>query len=499
MAIPREELGKEKNNTVLPNEYCPHGHLNDRYFIFRLFAFTLFLGLVVPLLVQDGMFTDGLLYTCVAKNLSEGYGTFWYPYFSHSLHPDFHEQPPLTFGIEAIFFLLLGKSIYVERFYSFCTGISALFLIMALWKEAFQDSMLRKMSWWPVILWIIIPVCFWSYANNMEENTMTIFSLLSTFYILRGLRTSSLLHFLAAGIMLSLAALSKGFPGLFPVCTAFFYWLYKRKITWNQMLKSSAATFIVLVCFFLCLFADPQVRESLHRYLFNRVLNSIANVSNRSSRFYILYKLAAELLPSILLSLGLWGWFSRLDRFINDEEGRSNALLFISLGIAGSLPLMVTMEQRGFYLVTALPFYAIGLASLTAASLQKWIDSISLQRIRTFKFITLTLLLIGLGLSVLSIGRTKRDQQMLHDVYVIGPRLPVRTTISIPPELYDDWSLHQYFMRHYGLTLDPHPHHPYYLCLKGTNLPEGYRRLQLATKKYDLCVFLQHPELVLRQ
>ncbi|MEZ4720970.1 MAG: hypothetical protein R2813_03730 [Flavobacteriales bacterium] len=73
----------------------------------NLFAVALTIGLVVPLLVQDGMFMDAMLYTSVAHNLSEGIGSFWYPQFSYlnvSELDAFHEQPPLGFGIQAKFF-----------------------------------------------------------------------------------------------------------------------------------------------------------------------------------------------------------------------------------------------------------------------------------------------------------------------------------------------------------------------------------------------------------
>ena len=47
-------------------------------------VFTIATGimLICPGLVQDGMFMDGQQYACVAKQLADGNGTFWFPHLS---------------------------------------------------------------------------------------------------------------------------------------------------------------------------------------------------------------------------------------------------------------------------------------------------------------------------------------------------------------------------------------------------------------------------------
>ena len=88
---------------------------------------------------------DGMLYTSVAHNLGNGIGTFWFPQFSlHNLAGlnAFHEQPPLVFGIQAIFFKIFGDSMYVERVYTFITICITAFLINLLWKEIYKNNIL---------------------------------------------------------------------------------------------------------------------------------------------------------------------------------------------------------------------------------------------------------------------------------------------------------------------------------------------------------------------
>lgn len=116
---------------------------------------------------------DAMLYTSVSHNLSMGIGTFWFPQFSlHNVAglSSFHEQPPLVFGIQALYFKVLGDSMYVERFYTLLSMCITAFLIVLIWKEVFKDNIkLNAFAWMPILLWIIVPVCFWSYSNNMHE------------------------------------------------------------------------------------------------------------------------------------------------------------------------------------------------------------------------------------------------------------------------------------------------------------------------------------------
>src|SRR3954468_4463643 len=90
--------------------------------LFWIISICALIGLTLPVLIQNGMFMDAMLYTSVSHNLSQGIGTFWFPQFSLQNVAglkSFHEQPPLVFGIQAIFFKIFGDSLYVERFYTF--------------------------------------------------------------------------------------------------------------------------------------------------------------------------------------------------------------------------------------------------------------------------------------------------------------------------------------------------------------------------------------------
>src|SRR5690349_1858077 len=107
--------------------------MKNRYLPFWILTAAALIGLTLPVLIQDGMFADAVLYSCVSRNLSEGWGTFWFPQYSAlnvgGLH-SFHEHPPLVFGIQSLFFKLFGGSIYTERIYTYVTFLLAIILII---------------------------------------------------------------------------------------------------------------------------------------------------------------------------------------------------------------------------------------------------------------------------------------------------------------------------------------------------------------------------------
>ena len=117
---------------------------------------------------------------------------------------------------------------------------------------------------------------------------------------------------------------------------------------------------------------------------------------------------------------------------------------------------MITKEQRGFYLVTSLPYYALGFAIIAAPYLSFYIETINTQ-LRSFKIfqaISVLLLIGSFIFSFLQIGKTSRDRETLHDVYLIGKEVPKNTVVGSTINLWANWALQEYFVRHYYICMD---------------------------------------------
>ncbi len=463
---------------------------------FWLLAISLIIVLTLPVLIQDGMFMDAVLYTSVSHNLSQGVGTFWFPQFSlHNISGmrAFHEQPPLVFGIQSIFYRIFGESMYVERFYTFLTLCCNTVLIVLLWKEINKNrGNVKKLGWLPLILWIIIPVCFWSFSNNMHENTMSVFTLSAALCVYKTFSQKyfSLSFNILSGVFIFLATFSKGIPGFFPITMPILYWLVNRNFGLKKALAQSLFITAIPVSAYAVLLLLPESSGSLTTYFFERVLHRINSVPTVDSHFYILFRLIIELLPPLLIT-GAVLLFEKVSTkktisTINLREG----FFFIFVGLAASVPLMLTLVQKGFYFVPALPFFALGLSSFTGPFLSDRIDRIQLQNrsFRWFLFISVFIFISATGFAVLQKGKTSRNQAMLHDVYLIGKIVPKKSTIDILPEMWNYWDLQCYLMRYFTISCDTKDQNVFFINDKtlGLKIPEHYEKVPIKTFQFDL-------------
>lgn len=471
---------------------------SNRQIPFWLMTISIFIGLIVPILIQDGMFMDGVLYTCVAKNLANGIGTFWFPKFSElgfAGNTTFHEHPPLVFGIQAIFFKMLGNSMYVERFYSLLTACITAYLITRLWKLLTKDEQkLQKLSWLPLLFWIIIPVCFWSYQNNVQENTMGVFTLLAVYHSLKVLYSSQkiFLNLLFSGVFIFLASFSKGIPGLFPIAVIGLHGLVSRNLSFSKIVLYTTILILTPVAIYLLLSIHPEASESLSIYLNKRLLGRIKSAPTVGNRLYIVQRLFMELLPVLAITLVMLTIY-RLRSIKNKLEKpyTHKIILLVLIGCSGSIPLMLTLVQKVFYFAHSLPFFAIGFALIIAPGLLNLVNRINPKKTssKIFSVIAVAILASTVVFSLLQKGKTSRNDDLLNEVYLIGKIIPKHTTITIDKSMWNEWDLQCYLVRHFNISVDPSDNHHHFYLLDKTldNLPtDKYEKVALTTKRYDL-------------
>jgi hypothetical protein len=161
------------------------------------------------------------------------------------------------------------------------------------------------------------------------------------------------------------------------------------------------------------------------------------------------------------------------------------------IGLAGALPLMVTLEQRGFYLVTTIPFFAIAIAMWLAPRLTLLINKIPIEHVgfKIAKATTLLLLLISIVFSVMQIGKFKRDEGLLKDIYTIGTIVPHKSIINMPKDMVNDWSIVCYFERYLDISLEDENKHTYFVIRKDLPkalVPANYKLYPIQTTDLDL-------------
>ncbi|HOZ30853.1 MAG TPA: hypothetical protein PLL66_08035 [Bacteroidales bacterium] len=427
---------------------------------FKILSLTFVILFVLPTLIQDGMFIDGQQYACVAKNMAEGKGSFWFPHLSDTWliagSTNFMEHPPLVYAVQSIFFKCLGNSIYTERFYSLFTLIIALILIIGIWKIIFpQKSEYRQFWWVAVLFWIWIPLTSWCYQNNMMENTMVVFDLLAVLFLLKFLNNDryKLIYFAGGSLSVLAAFLSKGIPGIFPLVFIPVYGLvFKNRSIKFYFIYSLAFIVLTFIWFFL-LFQWTEAHKSLCFYLYERVFQRISESATVDSHFNILLKLFENLSPLIVIAMIAFLVKKGKQSLVQCDDCNKYFKLFILIGFSASLPIMITRVQRGFYLMPSFPFFAVAIACFCLP----FIRYLMLRVSTTIRNVSLGIALMFFAFSVIytatQIGNVNRDELMLEDVHSIGNIVPVNTIISVPDNLYySNWSMQMYLTRHYNIS-----------------------------------------------
>ncbi len=420
---------------------------------FYLFVVTIFIFIISPNMFSDGMFMDGLIYSSVAQNLSEGAGTFWNPQFSSVYLQEFHEHPPLAFGIHGFFYSIFGDSRFIDKGYSLLTILITGFILMKIW-----NHFKLKHGWFLLLLWLITPLIGWTATNNMLENTMMIFTTLSVYFYLKSTKEKTHFYIFLSGLMLCLGFLTKGFFAFFPWTFPFIHWLFLRNVPFKRMFfESVGIVFYTLLPLALLLLISPEAKMSLQKYFDIQVVNSLQNVVTVDSRFFILKKLLTEMLPAfgIGILLLILARIKKMNVRSLGEKSKYISVFFV-LGLTGVLPIMISMKQNGFYIVTALPIFALATALLFYPILDALMNP-SFERTKiysVFKWFSYGCFLLSISVAFSFSGKIGRDKEKLEDIYLIMAELEEGEIIQIPPHLHEDWSLHGYFSRYKNISLD---------------------------------------------
>ena len=406
----------------------------------------LFGCIVAAPLFSDGMFLDGVIYAAVSNNMALGIGHFWEPHLSNTLFDSFYEHPPLAMGLESLWFKLFGSSIYVERFYSLaCFFINAR-IIVEIWRELTND---KSLSFLPLLFFILIPDIQWSFSNNLLENTMMIFCCLSFYFLIKHLKTARIAFLVLSGFLLYLSILSKGFVGLYLWGFPIFSWFFLRNSSFIRSIQNTfillCSTLLPLLILYLFL---PLGWESFISYIEEQVVNSLQNVQTVNSRFEIIYIFLYQIAIATSLSIVIWLFVRRKAAPPSQPEEKKYGYILLCLVAGGVLPILISLKQRGFYILTVYPFYSLAMALLLKPYIKFLVQKLRLKTVQNLKIGAYALGGLALVLSAIQFKKIGRDKSELELIYFIQENLPKGITIDLANEFKENWSLHAYAARH---------------------------------------------------
>lgn len=424
---------------------------------FWLFFIGIALILVGKDLFAEGMFVDGVTYASISRNMAEGQGSFWDPFYTLTLYPHFRQHPPLALGMEALFFMAFGDHLYIEKIYSLLLFFAAGLLIALIWKRTTNNI---RWAWMPLLYWIAIPLVTWSAKNNMLENTMTVFVLLSVYMMIVGYQKHNRTWLFMAGIPLFAAFQTKGFTGLFPLAFPLVYCLFDSQYRWHRGLVDSLLLLLALaVLTGLMFLVFPSSFAYMKDYIRLQVIGGGLHEATVSSRFFIVFRLLQELIGPVVILLVLLvinklGLKSKVKLFEFPLD-KSRFYAFLILGLTGVLPIMVSVKQSGFYMVAALPFFALAMGHASISLINTMRESLKLNPLRrsVVTGLSCVVLVVGLLLPLRGIHRYCRDEALIEEVKQVK-EMEGNSIIDITPDDYTHWAKHAYYMRYGKVSLD---------------------------------------------
>ena len=129
----------------------------------KLFVFSFLLLIFLPRIVQKGMFGDGLLYAAIARNLAEGKGSWWTPYFSSSYWLEnipeyYYENPPLMLWVQSLYFKVVGDFWWTEKSFGVILFVVNVLMLRWVWKTYFYNDPQKAKYWFVLPLFYLKPL-----------------------------------------------------------------------------------------------------------------------------------------------------------------------------------------------------------------------------------------------------------------------------------------------------------------------------------------------------
>jgi hypothetical protein len=227
---------------------------------------------------------------------------------------------------------------------------------------------------------------------------------------------------------------------LFPIAVPLLYWVAFRGIKLRVSVFHSLLLAFVPIIIYIILLLIPESNQSLSIYFFKRLLVRVDSMPTSAYRLEIIWRLFTELIP---VFIGVIFIFIIL-RKKGDKLFSNNKLLAIFfglIGLAASAPLMLTMVQKGWYLVPSFPYFAIASGLLISPLLANLVEKLYSKTIifRGMFALSIVFLMAVIIITWTFRGKVSRENETIVDVYAIGKVVPEKSVLTVPSSLYDEY------------------------------------------------------------
>lgn len=463
---------------------------------------TIFLTFFLSELIEKSMYVDGVWYAAIARNLSFGKGSFWFPQFSETIFFAFHEHPPLMFWLQSCFFDFFGNHWLTERAFCLVQYCATSILIVCFWRRFLKHRPRLKQMWViPLLFWQVNLASYYFLPANLLENSLVIFDLIAIWFLFRFVEhQQNYFQLFIAACFLVLSALTKGLTGLFPLAFLGIYWLVFRSQSIAKVFYQTSLLIILSIMIFgMFIWSQPMALESLLNYWDVQVLASLKGTRRlyffRENRFYILGQMGLILIPMllvVLLNLGIIRFWKKKElkiySFIKSYEGKLIQVFFL-LGLSASLPIIISPRQALPYLLPSLPFFCLAFGVVVSFLFADWWFYFIRKQKKCLLIFEKMFVFSTIAAFVLCIHKygvsNHRDKMVIHDAEKIGRVVGENKTIA---SNHYDMYISGYLMRFSQISLDTvNFDHQFLILPKEQNLLNNeFSKIPIETFKYNL-------------
>ena len=422
------------------------------------FVLTMFL----PRVVKKGMFGDGLLYSSISRNLAEGRGTYWKPYFSSSywlenMPPTYFENPPLMLWVQSLFFKILGDHWWIEKLFCVFILVINIWLFKKLWNAIFYLKIEYQKYWHLVpFWWFLIPVVIWGNVNNLMDNMLLTFCISALYFIIRSIQHKSeraIKYAVFAGGSIFLGVLTKGPVALYPLAFPAILWL-TGLTTFRKSLLTSLISFLFAFGFLTLLLVFQDDAHYFFNQYWEQRLKAVITGSRDDmiltgwERLFIIKQLLIELSPMVGIMF-ITALLLKINRIIIPfQDYKREILAFVLLGLSATLPILASTKQSGIYLMPGIPMFSIA-AAIVSVPVFRYISTTKKWNIWKFNlgYFAFSGCIIVLIFSFLQFGKPGREEALIHDVELLKSHIPEGSKVGVCKEMMSEFVLHTYLQR----------------------------------------------------
>lgn len=422
-------------------------------------AFTLLITAVaaslwLPNLFTCGMFMDGVINASVAKLYAEGTGSFFHLQERYYENGAYVGHPPLAFVMQGGFLKIFGTAYYMDKLYSTLCALAQLVLIVLSWRVLVTDKKLKAYTWLPCLLWLASPIISWGYSSNLLENSMSLFTTVALVMVLAYVRKGKqmLARAVLSGMFVFAAVLCKGPVGLFVLAAPMLLVEVSGGYILKKAVSFSTVTLIVFAVLLGGLLLLPDARQLASAYLITQLSPSISTEgASLLDRLQLIPNLLKALLP-LLITVTVFLIGKRWLPFKDDRQERTLGIRLLLLGLCATLPIMLSNKQSAFYVIPAMPVFALGFALLIASPVRILCERFVTAKVRIGIGVLSTLCIVAMAvLSCVNAGTAIRDKEMLHDLAEINKRMKGDVVLwDVNNDYSQEYILKAYLSRLYG-------------------------------------------------